>query len=167
MIHTTHLAERAGFSLPSFCKVIKRLYLQLNTSNSKDLESLVSLLFQHDFLLFWYAFWGQFWGQHSIIRIVWASIHLGYFRVSHSRGLIPSSGIFEPSLDAFPSSQVVIYPITLVFTLSLFPLSGGKNESIPKTICSDGCLYVLRYKVPFQWSDTSPQVTGRLDSNQI
>ena len=46
------IAERAGFSLPSFCKIIKRLYLQLNTSNIKDLESLVSLLFQHDFLLF-------------------------------------------------------------------------------------------------------------------
>jgi len=43
--------ERAGFDMPSFCKLIKNLYLALNSNKNKDLDSLVSLLSQHDFLL--------------------------------------------------------------------------------------------------------------------
>ena len=46
------LAERAGFDLASICKVLNKLILQLNSNNSKDLKSLVDLLFLHDFLLF-------------------------------------------------------------------------------------------------------------------
>ena len=45
------LAERAGFDLPSLCKVLNNLVLQLNSNDSKDLDSLVDLLFLHDFLL--------------------------------------------------------------------------------------------------------------------
>ena len=45
------ITERAGFNLPSFCKLVKNLYLALNTNKNKDLDSLVSLLSQHDFLL--------------------------------------------------------------------------------------------------------------------
>ena len=44
-------AERAGFELASFCKVLNELSLQLNSNDSKDLNSLVDLLFLHDFLL--------------------------------------------------------------------------------------------------------------------
>ena len=43
--------ERAGFDLPSFCKIVHRLCLQFNSSYDKDLESLVDLLYTHDFLL--------------------------------------------------------------------------------------------------------------------
>ena len=43
--------ERAGFDLPSLCKVLNNLILQLNSNDSKDLKSLVDLLFLHDFLL--------------------------------------------------------------------------------------------------------------------
>jgi hypothetical protein len=45
-------AERAGFDFPTFCKLIKNLYLQLNVNSDKDLGSLVSLLLKHDFILF-------------------------------------------------------------------------------------------------------------------
>jgi hypothetical protein len=45
------MAERAGFNLPSFCKVLNNLILQLNSNDSKDLNSLVDLLFLHGFLL--------------------------------------------------------------------------------------------------------------------
>jgi len=45
------ITERAGFNLPSFCNLVKNLYLALNTNENKDLDSLVSLLSQHDFLL--------------------------------------------------------------------------------------------------------------------
>jgi len=44
-------AERAGFDMPAFCKLIKNLYLTLNSNQNKDLSSLVSLLSSHDFLL--------------------------------------------------------------------------------------------------------------------
>ena len=44
--------ERAGFNLPSFCKLVKNLYLTLNYSKDKDLSSLCFLLYQHGFLLF-------------------------------------------------------------------------------------------------------------------
>lgn len=43
--------ERAGFDLGSFCKIVKNLYLTLNSNEENDLGSLVSLLSQHDFLL--------------------------------------------------------------------------------------------------------------------
>jgi len=43
--------ERAGFYLPSLCNILNNLILQLNSNNSKDLDSLVDLLFSHDFLL--------------------------------------------------------------------------------------------------------------------
>ena len=43
--------ERAGFDMLSFYNLIKNLYLALNSGKSKDLDSLVSLLSQHDFLL--------------------------------------------------------------------------------------------------------------------
>jgi hypothetical protein len=45
------LTERAGFDLPSLCKVLNNLILQLNSNDSKDLNSLVDLLFLYDFLL--------------------------------------------------------------------------------------------------------------------
>ena len=45
------ITERAGFDLPSLCKVLNNLILQLNSNNSKDLKSLVDLLFLYDFLL--------------------------------------------------------------------------------------------------------------------
>ena len=45
------LVERAGFDLPSLCKVLNNLILQLNSNDSKDLKSLIDLLFSHDFLL--------------------------------------------------------------------------------------------------------------------
>ena len=45
------LAERAGFDLPSLCKILNSLILQLNSNDSKDLNSLVDLLFLYDFLL--------------------------------------------------------------------------------------------------------------------
>jgi hypothetical protein len=44
--------ERAGFDLPSFCKLVKNLYLALNSNKNKNLDSLVSLLLKNDFLLF-------------------------------------------------------------------------------------------------------------------
>ncbi len=44
-------AERGGLNPATFCKVIKNLYLTLNSNNDKDLESLVCLLLKHDFLL--------------------------------------------------------------------------------------------------------------------
>jgi hypothetical protein len=47
----SNLTERAGFYLPSLCKVLNNLILQLNSNDSKDLNSLVDLLFLHDFLL--------------------------------------------------------------------------------------------------------------------
>ena len=37
--------------MPHLCKVLTKLTLQLNSSNSKDLHSLVDLLLSHDFLL--------------------------------------------------------------------------------------------------------------------
>ncbi len=37
--------------MPSFCKLVKTLYLTLNSNKHKDLGSLVSLLSSHDFLL--------------------------------------------------------------------------------------------------------------------
>ena len=43
--------ERAGFDLPSLCKIINHMILQLNTNDSKNLDCLVDLLFLHDFLL--------------------------------------------------------------------------------------------------------------------
>ena len=46
-----NITERAGFDLPSLCKVLNNLILQLNSNDSKDLNSLVDLLFLHDFLL--------------------------------------------------------------------------------------------------------------------
>jgi len=48
---TEKATERAGFNLSSFCKLIKNLYLALNCDKNKDLDSLVSLRSQHDFLL--------------------------------------------------------------------------------------------------------------------
>jgi hypothetical protein len=45
------VTERDGFHLPSFCNLIKNLYLALNSNKNKDLYSLVSLLSSHDFLL--------------------------------------------------------------------------------------------------------------------
>jgi len=45
------LTERAGFDLPSLCKVLNNMILQLNANDSKDLKSLVDLLFLHDFIL--------------------------------------------------------------------------------------------------------------------
>ncbi len=47
-----NITERAGFDLPSFCKLMKNLYLQLNTKENKDLGTLISLLLKHDFILF-------------------------------------------------------------------------------------------------------------------
>jgi len=43
--------ERAGFYLPSLCRVLRNLILQLNSNDSKDLNSLIDLLFLHDSLL--------------------------------------------------------------------------------------------------------------------
>jgi hypothetical protein len=51
VIQNSEMAERAGFDLPSLCKVLNNLILQLNSNDSKDLKSLVDLLFLHDFLL--------------------------------------------------------------------------------------------------------------------
>jgi len=45
------VTERAGFYLPWLCKVLNNLILQLNSNDSKDLNSLIDLLFLHDFLL--------------------------------------------------------------------------------------------------------------------
>lgn len=42
------ITERAGFDLPSLCKILNNLILQLNFNKSKDLNSLVDLLFLHD-----------------------------------------------------------------------------------------------------------------------
>ena len=47
----TSVTERAGFDLPSLCKIFNNLILHLNSNDSKDLNSLVDLLFSHDFLL--------------------------------------------------------------------------------------------------------------------
>ena len=47
----SNITERPGFDLPSLCKVLNNLILQLNSNDSKDLKSLVDLLFLHDFLL--------------------------------------------------------------------------------------------------------------------
>ncbi len=41
--------EWAGFDLPSLCEVLNSKILQLNSNYSKDLKSLVDLLFLHDF----------------------------------------------------------------------------------------------------------------------
>ncbi len=46
-----HLPEKAGFDLPGFCKLCKSPYLQLKSSDDKELERLVDLLFLHGFLL--------------------------------------------------------------------------------------------------------------------
>jgi len=43
--------ERPGFDLPFLCKILNKLILQLNSNDSKDLKSLVDLLFLYDFLL--------------------------------------------------------------------------------------------------------------------
>ena len=48
---TTIKTERAGFDLPSLCKIFTELSLQLNSNKSIDLNSLIDLLFLHDFLL--------------------------------------------------------------------------------------------------------------------
>ena len=45
------VTERAGFDLPSLCKVLYNLILQLNSNDNKDINCLVDLLFLHDFLL--------------------------------------------------------------------------------------------------------------------
>ena len=45
-------SERGGFDFPCFYKLMKNLHLRLNTKNDKDLETLVSLLLKHDFMLF-------------------------------------------------------------------------------------------------------------------
>ena len=47
----SEVTERPGFDLPSLCKVLNNLILQLNSNDSKDLKSLVDLLFLYDFLL--------------------------------------------------------------------------------------------------------------------
>lgn len=44
-----YLTERAGFDLPSLCKFINKLCLQLNWHEVKDLDSLVHLLFLYGF----------------------------------------------------------------------------------------------------------------------
>ena len=59
------ITERKGFDLSSLCKVLNNLILQLNSSDSKDKNSLVDLLFLHDFLLSRDMFWGQFEGNIS------------------------------------------------------------------------------------------------------
>ncbi len=46
-----NVTERAGFELPSFCKIVQGLHLQFNSSNDKDLDSLADLLYSHGFLL--------------------------------------------------------------------------------------------------------------------
>ena len=46
------MAEEAGFDLPTLCNILNNLVLQFNSNDSKDLNSLVDLLFLHDFLLF-------------------------------------------------------------------------------------------------------------------
>jgi hypothetical protein len=55
--------ERAGFDLPSFCKIIHKLSLQFNSSADKDLDSLAGLLYSHGFLLSRGPFRGQFQGN--------------------------------------------------------------------------------------------------------
>ena len=40
-----------GFDLPSFCKIVQNLCLQVNSRVDKDLKVLVDLLFSHGFLL--------------------------------------------------------------------------------------------------------------------
>jgi len=45
------ISERLGFDLPSLCKILNKLILQLNSNDSKDLNNLFDLLFLHDFLL--------------------------------------------------------------------------------------------------------------------
>jgi len=47
----SNITERAGFDLPSLCKFLTKLCLQLNWNKVKDLDSLVHLLFLHGFLL--------------------------------------------------------------------------------------------------------------------
>ncbi len=47
----TGRTEKAGFNLPSLCKFLNKLCLQLNWRKVKDLDSLVHLLFLHGFLL--------------------------------------------------------------------------------------------------------------------
>ena len=44
------ITERAGFDLPSFCRIIHRLCLQLNSSDDKELGSLVDVLYTYGFL---------------------------------------------------------------------------------------------------------------------
>jgi hypothetical protein len=51
MTSLSNITERAGFDMPSLCKVLNNLILQLNSNDSKDLKSLVDLLFLYDFLL--------------------------------------------------------------------------------------------------------------------
>lgn len=48
---TPHRTEKAGFYLPSLCKVLNNRILHLNSNGNKDLGSLADLLFLHDFLL--------------------------------------------------------------------------------------------------------------------
>jgi hypothetical protein len=45
------MAERAGFDQAAFCKIMKELCLQFNSSNDKDLDILTDLLFSHGFIL--------------------------------------------------------------------------------------------------------------------
>ena len=44
--------ERAGFDLPSFCNILSKLNLHLNSNKSKDLNCLVDLLFSHGFFYY-------------------------------------------------------------------------------------------------------------------
>ena len=59
----SNITERAGFYLHSLCNILNELSLQLNSNKSKDFNSLVDLLFLHDFLLSHDVFWGQLQGQ--------------------------------------------------------------------------------------------------------
>lgn len=51
MVSRGEKTERAGFELPSLCKFLNKLCLQINWSKVKDLDSLVHLLFLQGFLL--------------------------------------------------------------------------------------------------------------------
>lgn len=48
----SNATERAGFDLPSFCKIVQNLCLHVNSHVNKDLEVLVDLPFSHGFLLY-------------------------------------------------------------------------------------------------------------------
>ena len=46
------IAKRAEFDWAAFCKLMKDIYLGLNSCNGKDLEELHPLLIKNDFILF-------------------------------------------------------------------------------------------------------------------